>query len=339
MTLVPTRAFDESLVRYDANYENSQDCSSAFARHVDRLVRHLVYERDVRGTQVLEVGCGKGAFLRRVVAEDSGNRGVGFDPSYVGPLSDLDGRVRFERRYFDESCTGIEADLVLSRHVIEHIPAPAVFLAATRKALTGSDRPRIFLETPCVEWILREGAVWDFFYEHCSYFTERSLTTAVELAGFAVTSLQKTFGGQYLWLEAALATPATREPRDGAEEISTLASQFATTEVAVCERLQRVVEDRVRRGRGMAIWGAGAKGVTLANIIDPDCQRISCIVDVNPRKQGCYLPGTGHVIVAPQALPQFDVAAAILMNPNYREEVRSLLRTSAMDVELIDAAG
>ena len=71
----------------------------------------------------------------------------------------------------------------------------------------------------------------------------------------------------------------------------------------------------------------------------PVFSRAAISGDVNPRKQGCYLPGTGHVIVAPQALPQFDVAAAILMNPNYREEVRSLLRTSAMDVELIDAAG
>ena len=39
-----------------------------------------------------------------------------------------------------------------------------------------------------------------------------------------------------------------------------------------------------RRGEtgAIALWGAGAKGVTLANLVDPEQTLFECVVDVNP---------------------------------------------------------
>ena len=48
--------------------------------------------------------------------------------------------------------------------------------------------------------------IWDFFYEHCSYFNAQSLQTAFEVAGFHVKRVAHVFGEQYVWLEATLAT-------------------------------------------------------------------------------------------------------------------------------------
>ena len=84
-----------------------------------------------------------------------------------------------------------------------------------------------------------------------------------------------------------------------------------------------------------ALWGAGAKGVTFANLIDGSRELIDCVVDLNPLKQGHYLPGTGHPIVSHQALTARGVSTAILMNPNYREENLALIREAGLDVELI----
>jgi hypothetical protein len=85
----------------------------------------------------------------------------------------------------------------------------------------------------------------------------------------------------------------------------------------------------------VALWGAGAKGVTLANLLDPARERIACVVDLNPSKQGCFVPGTGHPIVGPQKLPDYGVSSAILMNPNYRSENLALLRDVGLDVALV----
>ncbi|MDD5107852.1 MAG: hypothetical protein PHC49_19830, partial [Desulfuromonadaceae bacterium] len=86
----------------------------------------------------------------------------------------------------------------------------------------------------------------------------------------------------------------------------------------------------------IALWGAGAKGATFANLIDPACRLIDCIVDLNPNKQGGFVPGTGHPIIAPKELVKRNVRCAILMNPNYRSENMQLLAEANIAIDLID---
>ena len=62
-------AFDPELLSYDEQYDNSQTCSPAFNEYVDELVNYLIEEQDVRGKRIAEIGCGKGAFLTRLVAD------------------------------------------------------------------------------------------------------------------------------------------------------------------------------------------------------------------------------------------------------------------------------
>jgi hypothetical protein len=86
----------------------------------------------------------------------------------------------------------------------------------------------------------------------------------------------------------------------------------------------------------IALWGAGAKGATLANLVDPQCRWIEALVDVNPAKQGRYVPGTGHPIIAPRELRERHIRCAVLMNPNYRPEVEAWRLESGIPFELID---
>ena len=73
-----------------------------------------------------------------------------------------------------------------------------------------------------------------------------------------------------------------------------------------------------------------------ACLVAPDGTLLACLVDVNPNKQGGFLPGTGHPIVAPSALRDRGVRHALLMNPNYRAESQALLDAQGSEVELID---
>ena len=324
-------AFDPTLLSYGDAYDNTQSCSPAFQAHVQALADHVVRERGVRGSRIVEVGCGKGAFLRALILADEANQGVGFDPSYVGPEVEAGGRLRFERRFYDSSCAEIDADAVVCRHVIEHIADPLALLRTVRATLRSS--ARVFFETPCVEWILTHSVIWDFFYEHCSYFSAASLTTAFEVAGFSVDSVTHTFGGQYLWAEASSGTP--REPHGRPGAIPSLARTFAASEVAQVASIRRRLEGLAGDGP-VAMWGAAAKGVTLANLADPGRTLITCVVDVNPNKQGAYLPGTGHPIVSPQQLAGFKVRTAVMTNPNYADEISQWLRAAALDMRLVD---
>jgi SAM-dependent methyltransferase len=329
------RAFDPQKIMYGEDYENTQACSPAFNEHLDVLVRRMVMEQNVRDCHVVEVGCGNGLFLRKLVAYDgAGNRGTGFDPSYRGAESELDEQLKFSARYYDSECADVPADVIVCRHVIEHVPRPLEMLEDIRKALARTPKARIFFETPCVEWILTNLVVWDFFYEHCSYFSTGSLATAFQIAGFEVQSVEHVFAGQYLWLEATLPkTTSSNDKKPGS--VVAQAETFARSETKLREEWSRKIGALAAKEK-IAIWGAGAKGVTFANLIDESRQLIDCVVDLNPLKQGHYVPGTGHPIVSYDALTERGVSTAILMNPNYREENLALLQAARANVRLID---
>lgn len=327
--------FELAKLSYGEQYDNTQTCSPSFESYLSGLAKYLVFEKEVKNCSVVEVGCGKGTFLRKLVeVEEWGNRGYGFDPSYVGLETELDGRLKFVRRYYDSECADIPADVVVCRHVIEHVPQPLDLLHTVRQALVHSPQARVFFETPCVEWILRNRVIWDFFYEHCSYFTAESLTTAFEASGFQVESVQHIFAGQYLWLEATIAPEQpviTKNPT----YIPLCAKQFAASEHDLKKDWEIKIKELAIKGR-VALWGAGAKGVTFANLIDPDCKWIDCIIDLNPNKQGKYIPGTGHPIVNYQEIANRQVKTAVLMNPNYYAENLALLNEANLTIDLVE---
>lgn len=330
------QAFDAAKLTYDQAYDNTQSYSPYFDAYMDALVEHLINERGIRNQRIVEVGCGKGLFLKKLVGPaDTGNSGYGFDPSYVGPDTELGGRIRFERRYYGPDSTHISADSVICRHVIEHIADPIQLLRTIRQTLAGTSHARVFFETPCVDWILRNQVIWDFFYEHCSYFSAQSLTTAFEIAGFHVEGVTHVFGEQYLWIEA---TPAASDPAVTTQPNHTtaLARNFAIAENQLVSNWRARVAALAAQQR-IALWGAGAKGVTFANLVDADRRQIECVVDMNPQKQGQYIPGSGHPIVDYRELPQHGVAAALVMNPNYHQEIQQLLDQANLRIELIDA--
>jgi len=328
------QAFDLSCLSYGEDYDNTQTCSAYFDAYLDGLVQDMVERQGVRNCTIVEVGCGKGHFLKKLVNyPGANNTGFGFDPSYVGPLTDLNGRLQFRTCYYDDSCADIAADVVVCRHVIEHVPEPLEILRSVRAALVSSPKARVFFETPCVEWILRNQVIWDFFYEHCSLFTAESLGLAFRRTGFAVERVEHIFGGQYLWLEARAADLDETLLMNG--DTVRLATAYATEEKKLREDWLARLRVLGQNGK-VALWGAGAKGATFANLVDPDCALIDCVVDLNPNKQGRFIPGTGHPIVAPVDLPGRGVCNAVLMNPNYRQENLQLLAKAGIELNLID---
>jgi hypothetical protein len=327
-------AFVPENLEYGATYENTQTASPTFAQYLDERVAGVVDACAERNASIVEVGCGKGTFLARLVEAMPGSTAFGFDTSYEGPTMAGGGRLHFYKHYFAAETAPSKVDALVCRHVIEHVPDPVGFLDSIRAPLDGSTS-KVFFETPCVSWIVRNHVVWDFFYEHCSYFNPVSIRLAFTRAGFTVSSVRHVFGGQYLWLEGSLASTIERDAvaTDGGA-CARSCQEFAKSHAAaVTEWAKRLTALR-EKGR-LAIWGAGAKGVTFAGLVDPDVELIDCVIDVNPRKQGCFIPGTGHPIVAPAELRDRDIRTAVLMNPNYRGENESLLHGLGLEITLI----
>jgi SAM-dependent methyltransferase len=324
--------FDAALMNYGEDYENSQERSVRFEHHLEELVASLGALDD---RTVVEVGCGNGSFLKRVLNRHPTARGVGFDPAYRGESVALGGRLRFERAFYgpDTAHSAPGADVIVCRHVIEHVEQPVALLRLIRAALGDNLDARVYLETPCVEWIFDRVVVWDIFYEHCSLFTVTSLIEAGRRAGFGAVSAVHTFGGQYLWVELSPAAFDEHAAPQRRAETLVKGMRYAEREA---ETLLQLTERAVCQTRPRALWGAGAKGVTMANLLDPAAEIFSDIIDINPLKQGYYLPGTGHPIVGTDALSARGIQTAFLLNPNYRNECTDIIRRTGGSTALVD---
>ena len=258
----------------------------------------------------------------------------GFDPAYRGSERGPNGE-RFFKDYFGRAAAGLVGSgpvLVICRHVIEHVPEPLRFLGDIRAAIGEAAPVRLFIETPCLEWILRHTVIQDFFYEHCNYWTEISLCRAVANAGLTPDRVDHVFDGQYLWLEASDGgTAAAPEP----SVPLALARAYADAESRALEAWAETLESLAAAG-GVALWGAGAKGVTMANVIDPQGGRIACLIDINPRKQNHYVPLSAHRVLDPAATSAAGVRAAVVMNPSYTPEIAATLERAGIEMTITD---
>jgi len=327
------RFFDSSKLKYGEEYEPTQDASPYFDTYLSNLAKNLVFENKVQHCNIVEIGCGKGTFLRRLVKDkDWKNTGYGFDPSYVGPETDLEGRLIFKKRFFDNNYTNINPDVIICRHVIEHIHDPITFLKTVRMAINTPNNASVFFETPNIDWTFTNEIIYDFSYEHCSLFSQNSIKTAFESSGFEVKNVKLVFNDQYLWVEAKPSSTLTITKNPSNTPI--LARKFGELENELKNKWQNRIIEFSKNG-GVAIWGAGGKGATFVNLMDPDHNWIDSVIDLNPNKQGGYMAGTGHLIISYKQMVDRKIKKIILMNPNYYDEVLSILNKSNLNIDLI----
>lgn len=297
--LVYNAAFEAARMDYDDHYQNEQACSPMFQAHLEGV--SSIIQRTMGKSGLVEVGCGKGYFLEMLLK--NGFDLTGFDPAYEGD------NPRIKRQYFQHDA-GMKAEGMILRHVLEHIENPYGFLAKLRDANGGTGK--IFIEVPCFDWICQKRAWFDIFYEHVNYFR---LSDFQRMFGEVIES-GRFFGGQYLYVVADIAT--LKEPViDDTDRVNfpeeIMSGQMGLDMIGVSQN-------------GVAIWGGASKGVIFSLILERAGRELMMVIDINPAKQGRYLPVTGMRVSSPEeAMKKLPYGSTIyVMNSNYLEEIRMM---------------
>jgi hypothetical protein len=313
------------LVTYETDYENSQMFSPRFRRYAEELSDRLITTYKLQQKDIVEIGGGRGDFLR-ILCERGKNRGISFDPSYRPAVGeDVPANVRFVTDHYTAKHADVHASLIICRHVLEHFWRPRSLIETVRRAVGDRKDLVVYFEVPNGEFILREQAFWEFIYQHPSYFTQSSLAKLFTMCGFQIRAIRESFGSQVLEIEASLENELSDRswPHEGNAATALLARGLAA---AFREKLVswRDTLNRLNaQGRRVVAWGAGAKATTFLNLVDPAGSAISHVVDINPRKTGRFVPGTGQRIIEPDELRELRPHVIILMNELYREEITS----------------
>ena len=333
------RAFDPALTEYNQAYENSLDFSPRFQDYAVTLASGLVERHGLQGCRLVEIGSGQGGFLR-LMCDIGDNQGIGFDEAYVpGVQDEQDERLTFIAEFAWQEHIQEVPDMIYARHVLEHIEKPADFIAVIREVIGEADNTLIFLEVPNAAYMLRELAIWDILYEHCGYYSPQSISCLLTRGGFKAPATDAVFGGQFLTAEtkpAARASVAGCASRDELEEMSAQVDAFAGEFTSKIEEWRRRLAGWYGEGKRIAAWGAGTKGVMFLNFVQAG-EQIPYIVDINPRKSGMYIVGTGQQIVPPEFLTDFQPEIVILMNAIYRDEIASMLQELGVTAEIVVA--
>lgn len=331
------QSFADDRVQYNEQYEATQGFSDTFTTFHRRLAEDLISRYDLRNKTVLEIGCGKGEFLTLLCALGN-NEGIGFDPAYRPERNSQSAaeQVNFVQDFYSEKYAHVDTDFVCCKMTLEHIPDVANFVGTVRRAIPAERDTVVFFQVPETRRVLREVAFWDIYHEHCSYFSAGSLARLFRAQGFDVESLWTAYDDQYLMIEARAGTgspdtPLTNEesPREMAENVA----QFASSVSARIEEWRQLLRECHRQRSRVVLWGGGSKAVAFLSTLGVK-EEVNAVIDINPNKQGTYLPGTGHEISSPEVLAADPPDVVIIMNPIYHEEIRSDLRTMGLNPRL-----
>lgn len=305
-------SFEPSRLTYDSDYQNEQSHSKVFMDHLES-VKKIIEENIPAGSNIVEIGCGKGTFLE--ILRNTGRYNIcGYDPAYEGESEYV------KKCYYPPKGEYAKADLFVMRHVIEHVPDPLNFLKNI--SIANENSGKIYIEVPDIGWIFNTGAFWDISYEHCNYFSVPSLQRIIPSSDSGYL-----FGDQYIYL---IGNFAVNDSKEGNVNIIKPDYHSLIKNLTYCREF---LEDK----SNFVVWGAAAKGANFVRIVDPDRTRINYVVDINPKKQGRYLGGSGHKIISPKDLKLMkNIEGIIVMNENYLDEIRSMMNGWNGDFYILD---
>jgi len=335
---IQNSVFDPGVHEYSSRYEETQGFSPRFNQFARALAGRLIERYDLRGKDILEIGCGKGEFLV-LLCEIGGNRGIGIDPAYIEERtkSEAASRITFVQDFYSAQYSHLGADFICCRHTLEHIQPTRPFVQMVREAIGNRANTIVFFEVPDVSRVLKEQAFWDIYYEHCSYFSLGSLARLFRSCGFEILDLAKDFDDQYLLIEARPGGGSGGHRFASEDDLEELAQDVKRFERYCSNKLTEWKSElkQIReQGRRAVIWGSGSKAVAYLTSLGIGGE-IEYVVDINPYKHGMYLAGTGHKIVPPEYLKDYRPDVVIVMNPIYREEIRSDLQRMNVKADLI----
>jgi hypothetical protein len=321
-------AFDEATASYGNASTLVFNAGASWQEHQRQLAQEWLQNYQLAERSVIEIGCGEGAFLEPFVR--AGCDCTGFEPGPDARLASERGIRVLRENFHATRMAELQPHAIICRHVLEHFSNPLDFLQDI--ALTAIElgiQPLVLAEVPCIEKTLEQNRISDFFYEHVSHFTEHSLRTLFELAGFEVLELSRRYANELLVLVA-------RPRQQPLAAVFRVASRrFTSILQRQTANAQKVLAEWRAAGVQIALWGGAGKAAALINMLGLGKEQFPVVVDSDPRKVGAFVPGTGQEIRAPSHLKAHPVDG-ILICTNWRaRDIEREIRTQhQLDVPL-----
>jgi len=327
--------YEAEKVKFDT-YDFSNDHSPLFSTYVQNLCEYLIEKYDLRQKTILDVGCGDGFFLKQICALGH-NKGIGidsgFDHSNTPVEKDLD--IEFIQKYYTLAHQNLEVDLVACRLVIDLLPDPVSFLKIFRANLENRPNTIVFFEVPYANYTFEEKVIWNVVYEHRSWFSKESFRYLFEMCGFEVLDTPLLWNNEFLGIEAKI-NPTKNfnltKNQVALKKWNTTIKEFSESYKSLLNSVENQIIKLRRSNTKVIAWGAGARGLSLLNLFNIN-DLVPYIVDINEKRQGKFIPGSGQEIMAPEFIQSYQPELIIITNPTYAEEIQQQVHELGLQPE------
>ncbi len=292
------------------------------------------------GRKWLECGCGNGDFLDVLTEFDVDIYGTEHgEGEYLEAVRKLCTEKGIEESHImhcftDESdlhIPGAPFDVFTSFNFLEHQPDPKTMLGCIYNNL--SDGGLGIISVPSFEYIIGEGRYYELIRDHIANYDMYSLCRLCESCGFEV--LRKDFIGigdtirVIVRKNGSLSGNKSEEANISENNDNKLPDMNVSALKEDYERMSTEINgymgDIKRKGRSVALWGAGHQGFTIASTTVLK-DHVKYIIDSSPRKQGLYAPASHLRIVAPEEFLNDPVDVIIIAAPGYVREIEQNIR-------------
>lgn len=303
--------FSYAKVPYSTKPNLMYNHGKLWQKHVT-ATQQLLLKHIPENPTIIEIGSGDGHFISALARQiQSKGQYLAFDPngSAGHKTSSSPGcEITFYTDYFhaEKHIQAFQPDLIIARHLLEHLDNPSAFIQTMAFCAQQLQKPvYLFVEVPSVENALSSYRTEDFFYEHYSHFTLRSLSALFKRAQLSPEILANGYKGEVAYAYVAL---TNRQSLQTDECARNFAEHAHRADHSIQEQMTQLAESN----QSIAIWGGTGKASAFMNRYGVDAVRFPTVIDSDPNKSGSYVPGTGQCIQSPETLKNKPVDVIVI---------------------------
>lgn len=318
------------------DYAYFSSFSESWLEHTRRYTEGMISRFGINKSHLVTEIASNDGYLLQWFAQ-KGIPVLGIEPAVNVAEAAIKKGIRTEIEFFGRKTASIiarkygKADLLLGNNVLAHVPDLNDFVAGMKELL--STTGIITMEFPHLQRLIEGNQFDTIYHEHFSYFSFGSVNRIFahhDLTLFDVEELT-THGGSL----RIYGKHANDESKETTTNISDLLQReinlgFETLEYysdfqeKIKETKRKILDFliRVKRdGKSVVGYGAPGKGNTLLNYCGIRTDFIDYTVDMNPHKQGNFLPGTHIPILHPGKIKETKPDYIFILPWNLKDEI------------------